>query len=505
MKIAFRVDANDTIGTGHLMRCLALADELARQGAGCRFVSRNTPPEMLARIERAGHVAISLSDSPTDSRASGPSTAHGHWLGVGAAEDAREFLELLHADRPDWTVVDHYALDAEWHGLVRREAGRLLIIDDLADRAIDADLLLDQNLQPDGPGRYRNRVGAACELLVGPRYALLRPEFADAPPHRAASSDAAARRILVSLGGAAPTDLNERILKAMRGLPALHVTLIANAADHPRLAAAAPENVTLATMAPTGGMTELMRTHDLAIGAGGVMTWERLSQGIPSLLLGIADNQVPVIETMLQRGLAQGHPDLRALDRDQLRSLIHVSLFNPSQRQWQSTQGRRLVDGRGTARVARRMMGTHVQFRPATVDDAQTLHAWRNSPSVRAMSHSQETIDHAAHVQWLQTTLADADRCLLVASDGDQAIGVVRFDRRGQDALMSIYLAPDQIGRGHGSGVIRQACAAIAERWPALASVRAEIQENNVQSLHAFAAAGFKPYSRTMTWHRNHD
>jgi UDP-2,4-diacetamido-2,4,6-trideoxy-beta-L-altropyranose hydrolase len=505
MKVAFRVDANETIGTGHLMRCLALAEELARQGATCCFVSRNTPRHMLARIESAGHVVMQLPDSPKSPLSSSPSTAHGHWLGVGAEQDAEEFLGLLRPGRPDWTVVDHYALDAGWHKLVRSDTSKLLVIDDLADRAIDADLLLDQNLQPEGSSRYRQLVGGECQLLIGPRYALLRPEFSNAPRHRAALSDLPASQILVSLGGAAPAELNERILRAMHGLPALQVTLIANAADHARLEAAAPDNVTLSPMAATGGMNELMRSHDLAIGAGGIMTWERLSQGIPSLLLGIADNQVSVIETLLQRGLAHGHPALQAVDQDQLRSLIHVSLFNASLRKWQSAQGQHLVDGRGTGRVAHRMMGSDFQFRPAALSDAETIYAWRNSPAVRGVSHTRAPLEYESHLLWLQGTLANADRCLLIAEDDGQAVGVVRFDRREQDALISIYLAPDQIGRGRGSSVIRQSCAAIAERWPTLTSVHAEIQENNVQSLHSFAAAGFKPYSRTMTWHRNHD
>jgi len=505
MKVAFRVDANDTIGTGHLMRCLALADELARRGAACRFVSRNTPHDMLARIESAGHLAMRLPDSPKNPLPICPHTKHGHWLGVGAEQDAEEFLGLLGAERPDWTVVDHYALDAAWHTRVRSDVSKLLVIDDLADRAIDADLLLDQNLQPEGPHKYRPLVTGDCQLLTGPRHALLRPEFADAPRHPAASSDSPASRILVSLGGAAPVELNERILQAMRGLPALQVTLIANAADHARLRAAAPDNVTLSPRSVAGGMSELMRSHDMAIGAGGIMTWERLSQGIPSLLLGIADNQVAVIETMLQRGLAHGHPNLNAVDQDQLRSLLHVSLFNTSLRKWQSAEGQRLVDGRGTARVARMMMGTDIQLRPAAVGDAQMIYAWRNSPAVRAVSHAQAPIDYETHLAWVQATIANPDRCLLVAEDAGQAIGVVRFDRREREALISIYLAPDQIGRGRGGSVIRQSCVVIAERWPTLTSVHAEIQENNLQSIHSFAAAGFKPYSRTMTWHRNHD
>jgi RimJ/RimL family protein N-acetyltransferase len=151
------------------------------------------------------------------------------------------------------------------------------------------------------------------------------------------------------------------------------------------------------------------------------------------------------------------------------------------------------------------MMGDELLFRPATASDAETIYAWRNSPAVRAISHTQAPIDYESHLVWLQGTLANADRCLLIAEHAGQAVGVVRFDRRDRDALISIYLAPDQIGRGRGSSIIRQSCAAIAEHWPTLTSVNAEIQENNVQSLHSFAAAGFRPYSRTMTWHRNHD
>ena len=181
MKITFRTDASLQIGTGHVMRCLTLADALAARGAYCQFICRAHDGNLIEFIRRKGLTAhplpagAALPRSPTD-------PTHAAWLGATQAEDAEACAPILAAQRPDWLIVDHYALDARWERALAPHYRKLMVIDDLADRPHSCDLLLDQTFGRDAAD-YRPLVPADCRLLCGSHYALLRPEFAALRPY----------------------------------------------------------------------------------------------------------------------------------------------------------------------------------------------------------------------------------------------------------------------------------------------------------------------------------
>ena len=171
MHLAIRVDATARMGTGHFMRCLTLADSARAAGAHVRVVSRDLPVHLRAMVSERGHEFAALPDRPP-SRGTNLGETYARWLGVSPAEDAASTIDAL-ADRVwDWLVADHYALDASWETALRRSVTRILVIDDLANRAHDCDILLDQNLCTEPAVRYQHRVSAGCQLLLGPRYAL---------------------------------------------------------------------------------------------------------------------------------------------------------------------------------------------------------------------------------------------------------------------------------------------------------------------------------------------
>jgi len=173
--VAFRVDATSQIGTGHFMRCLTLADALRQRGAWIRFVSRGLPDHLQDMLTARDMGFAPLNDAVT---AQAPDDlAHSNWLGTSQVQDAGDSAEAL-ADREwDWLIVDHYALDARWESAMRDSAGKIMAIDDLADRKHDCDVLLDQNYYRDMQTRYGGKVPEHCRVLLGPRYALLREEF----------------------------------------------------------------------------------------------------------------------------------------------------------------------------------------------------------------------------------------------------------------------------------------------------------------------------------------
>lgn len=303
MHVVFRADASLQMGTGHVMRCLTLADALSERGAHCTFVCRPHQGHLLALIAQRGHQALALPELQEGAQPNHNGTAHAHWLGTDWATDVRDTQQALSAytggQSVDWLVVDHYALDARWEEALRPQAQHIMVIDDLADRPHACDLLLDQNL-----GRkeadYLGLLKGNTTTLVGPHYALLRPEFAALRAQSLVRRQAnpQLRRLLVTMGGVDKDNATGQVLAALQtcNLPAdLRVTVVmgphapwlaqvqAQAAQMPW-----PTEVLVAV----DNMAQLMAESDLCIGAAGSTSWERCCLGVPTLMLVLAANQI---------------------------------------------------------------------------------------------------------------------------------------------------------------------------------------------------------------------
>lgn len=295
MKAVFRVDSSAQMGIGHLMRCLTLADSLRGKGAEVAFICRRLAGSASELVEQRGHTVyqLPLPESGAPPAASGLS--HAGFLGVGPERDAAETLAVLQGIQPiDWLIIDHYAIDARWEREMRRCAGRIMVIDDLADRTHDCDLLLDQNLFHDMETRYDGLVPETCRLFLGPRHALLRPEFYEARRHLR-ERDGTVRRILVFFGGSDSTNETSKALEAIHLLNRddLEVDVVVGTANQRKkeIQRLSASMVNTNYHCQIDNMAELMAKADLAIGAGGSTTWERCSLALPSITLVIAENQ----------------------------------------------------------------------------------------------------------------------------------------------------------------------------------------------------------------------
>ncbi|WP_296644980.1 UDP-2,4-diacetamido-2,4,6-trideoxy-beta-L-altropyranose hydrolase [Roseinatronobacter sp.] len=308
MKVAFRVDASIQIGTGHVMRCLTLARALRDAGAACHFILRSFPGDMEARVAAEGFATTCLS-APTGPVPEGPPD-HADWAGVEWQDDARETRTILEELRPDWLILDHYAFDARWQRAARPEGTRLMVLDDLADRPHDCDLLLDQNLGRK-PTDYDGFVPESCLRLIGPHYAVLRPEFADLRAESLlARAGRGVRHLLISMGGVDADDATSAILLALRAasLPeGLRITVVmgshAPALDHVRVVARSMPCPTEVAV-DINDMGARMAQADLAIGAAGATTWERCALGLPAIIVQIADNQAGIARALSDAGAA---------------------------------------------------------------------------------------------------------------------------------------------------------------------------------------------------------
>jgi UDP-2,4-diacetamido-2,4,6-trideoxy-beta-L-altropyranose hydrolase len=365
MKVIIRVDASIRMGMGHLVRCRTLASALRARGAAVHFVCRAHPGHQIDALRAEGYQVSALPAPPPADVRDGDYAA---WLGVSQQQDAVETLDALarHRElqseavpigtdaRADWLIVDHYGLSAEWQQMLRSSVSRILVIDDLANRDHDCDLLLDQNHAPEGANRYAARIPTHAGLLIGPKYALLRPEYAEARRGLNRSFDQP-NRVLVFFGGSDPDNLTGRALSALNqpGLADFSVDVVVGATNPHResIIAQATGRPNTWVHPPRPHLADLMSAADLCVGAGGATTWERCCLGLPSLVVSIADNQRPACDALAAVGLIHYLGDHDRVDVPTLGRAIETLIGDPKRLKSMSQAGAALVDGLGAQRI----------------------------------------------------------------------------------------------------------------------------------------------------------
>lgn len=343
MKAVFRVDASARIGAGHVMRCLTLADQLSKRGAAVAFVCREHPGHLCETVIGRGFQALRL---PAPS-----SPGSGTGLGASWQEDAhqtRSALQMMGCE-PDWLITDHYAIDARWESALRDSARHLMAIDDLADRPHECDLLLDQNYYRDGAHRYDALTPAHCRRLLGPGYALLRPEFADRRRKGIARSGEV-RKILAFFGCSVLAE--EATAKALDAL--LRIL-----PEHPGLTAdiVVPPNAAIAARCAgvpgiryhqrLDDMAGAMAEADLALGACGTATWERCALGLPAIVLALADNQRETARDLANVGAIANLDDAKEVAAEAIEQAVRALIADPGRCAALSRQALAVMDQPG--------------------------------------------------------------------------------------------------------------------------------------------------------------
>jgi UDP-2,4-diacetamido-2,4,6-trideoxy-beta-L-altropyranose hydrolase len=489
MKIAFRTDASNQIGTGHFVRCLTLADELIKQGAHIRFISRNLPLHLIEMLNAKGMECISLitvaSQEPIDG------LAHSSWLGTSQAQDAQATIQALADQSWDWIIVDHYALDELWERAVHVSCKKLMAIDDLADRQHDCDVLLDQNYYADTQKRYIGKVPAHCQLFLGPRYALLREEFRTLREKvKVRTGDV--KKIFVFFGG---VDADNYTNLAIQALAELNITLevdVVIGAQHPNR-----EQIKQACIAnsfichiQTTRIAELMVDADLAIGGGGTATWERCCLGLPTISFCLAENQRKLIVDAALAGLLYapiGTRNLVEVIRDHVNSLLE----NPALIKLISNTAMKFVDGKGALRIISALGINHIEIKQAVKEDSINIYEWRNNKKIRDVSINSGAITWEEHQRWFDAVLIDKNRELIIGTTQNKPVGVVRFDIENDVAEVSIYLVPEAGYAGQGRNLLLS-----AERWlnanrPEIKRIHATVRAENDTSKNLFLASSY--------------
>lgn len=341
--VVIRADASIDIGSGHVMRCLSLAESLNAAGAKVVFACREHEGNLCSLIEAARFPVFRLpGTSPTPD------------------EDAEQTIEVVGKEgaAADWIVIDHYGLDQRWETRIRRLGGSIMAIDDFAGRDHDCDLLLDQNCLPEAGYDYASRVPRSCRLLLGPQHALLRAEFARERA-RLRQRDGELQRVLIFFGGSDPTNETSKALDGVLNLgrPNLAIDVVVGEANPHKDAVQRKCGTSPHTSyhCQVDNMAELMAQADLSLGAGGSASWERCCLALPTVAAVLADNQARIAATLARQGalLNLGESDsLKTADY----STAVGSLDRAALREMSRAAGT-LVDGCGAARVAAELLG----------------------------------------------------------------------------------------------------------------------------------------------------
>lgn len=364
MRFIIRADAGLDIGTGHIIRCLTLADALRDRGARAVFVTRAHRGHVIPAITERGHQVESLpgnTGSPYGPHPEAP--GHAHWLEADWRADAAATRAVLEAEGANWLVVDHYALDKAWQEAALPSGTRLLVVDDLADRPHLADVLLDQNAGRQAAD-YDGLVPEGSTRLIGPAHALLRPEFARQRPQALARREKLVppQRLLITLGGIDKDNATGCVLEVLARTPAaraLQISVIMGASA-PHLAAvqAQAQQMPMPTEVAAGvsDMGLRMMQADLCIGAAGSTAWERCALGLPTLQVVLAENQIAAASYLDKQGMARALPFPDAPDFASALCAGLEHLVASDTYRSMSRSAATLTDGEGARRLAGQLM-----------------------------------------------------------------------------------------------------------------------------------------------------
>lgn len=337
------------------MRCLTLAEELKKNGHSVYFICRLHDGHLCNLVLHKGFTVFKLNqlNHPVMNNDISNQSKHASWLGVSQKQDLQETTTILKSSQIkfDWIIIDHYAVDSTWEKEIRNHIPKIMVIDDLADREHDCDILLDQNYYLNATTRYTNLIPSTCILLLGPEYALLRDEFIDLRkiPRIQKSQNA----ILVSYGGSDPTNETLKAINAIKMINPTNLTIhIVTGPSNPNIDIIkkhCDENNFIFHF-NIDYMAKLMYEVDFAICAGGSITWERYCLGTPAILTAIAYNQKELCENVIQLGIDH-YLGISELVTEQTIKDVLMSFLEEIDRSHLSEKAKKIVDGNGKSKV----------------------------------------------------------------------------------------------------------------------------------------------------------
>lgn len=494
MKIAIRTDASTEIGSGHVMRCLTLAKVLKRQNIEAVFICREHQGNLIEYIADQGFVTFTLpilNKSVRDyNNINSSSLYHAHWLGCTQEQDAEQCKPILESIMPTWLIVDHYAIDKTWQFLLNMTYEKLMVIDDLADRQHQCELLLDQTYGRE-PSDYQNLVPEKCQMLLGSVYALLRPEFAewrDYSLKRRIKPEF--KQLMITMGGFDSDNVTSELLTKIRNIQLPHdieITVVMGV-HAPHLngiifqAKSMPYNTQV--VVNVSNMAERMANSDLAIGAAGATTWERCCLGLPCIQLIIAENQTKIFQEL---------DSIRAIKTlKNIDNLLKKIGDAQSKSNKLSLVSSSLTEGKGANIVVEYLCSNHSEeklllLKPASEGDCDFIYGLQTKRT-REFFRNKSLPSIYEHINWYDGILKSQSSQIFILTVADDKIGMLRLDDIENKVVeISIIISSKFSGQGLAKKSLR-----LLEKILLHKTLKAVVHRENIASKNVFKSLAFK-------------
>ncbi|BEU02754.1 UDP-2,4-diacetamido-2,4,6-trideoxy-beta-L-altropyranose hydrolase [Agarivorans sp. OAG1] len=457
MRVIFRADASVWIGSGHVMRCLVLADALKKLGHSISFACLPQPGDMISYIEERGFQVIKL-NPPNEPSQPQHDADYGAWLQRTSSEDALDFIQT--AGCADVVITDHYAICNKWQQLVKQSMSCFLVVIDDLVREHDADLIVDQTL-----GRKPVEYSGSARALVGSEYAILAPRFAslrELAYMRVLSETQP--KVLISMGGVDNPNATLKSLVSLVGKVCADFTVLLSprGPHYQQVKSWCDIHSNVQHQDFEADMAGLMLKHDIAIGAPGTTSWERACLGLPSILIPLADNQKTICAQLLQ------HKAIMKVSLEDIESRLLVT-YQQAMVQWHELfmSNLKLCDGLGTRRLVLEIQQlikpsehSNLQLVFATHEDIKTVYDWQCHPKTREFALNTDIPTWEGHQSWMKRKLATTTDFFYLVEDKTtgKKLGVLRLDKlKPKNYLVSIFVAPEAYGLGVATAALTMA------------------------------------------------
>lgn len=512
MKALFRVDSSFDIGAGHIMRCLTLAEKFRENGVTVEFLSREHPGNLIEKIVNSNFVVHTL-DLKKNEKENETRLKYSHWLGTSQKCDAFECIEHIKEYYYEWLIVDHYAIDEEWQNYLKPYFNKLFVIDDLSDRSHICDFLLDQTYKKK-ESLYASLVPKGCKLLLGPKYSLLRSEFAELRTRSLnLKKNPQIKNLMINMGGFDSTNLTTSILHhigksrlsreinidVVMGLNAPFLTAVK------RKAKEIPFKVNV--LEDVKNMASLMSTSDIAIGASGTTTWERCCLGLPTIQVVTASNQEYLAQSLARNNV------IKLVDTiDEINEILENS---EEWVEYSSYLAAKVCDGLGSDRVLNNMSDIeisiegygHVQLNNYVNLDSNEHNLvldMRNHTTIRNWMHNRSLISKKEHENFIEKLESSTKDKYFLIKFKDSVIGSINFSKikRNESLEFGIYSNPFSDKKGLGK-LLESVATKYAFEILKVKKINLQVYDDNKRAIKFYLSTGFEPLERKKIKSKN--
>lgn len=500
MRVVFRASASSQLGSGHIMRCVTLAEALCKdEDTIVEFVTQKYQENLDSFIVKKGFIVHSI-DVAIKSKEEAESDI------FEQENDANDTINAIKNNEIDWIIIDHYSIDYIWQEKLRPYTNKIMVIDDLANRKHNCDLLLDQNYVKNKM-RYEDLVFPDTIKLLGPRYALLRKEF-QFFSKKIKKNTIKVKKIFIFFGGSDLNNLTSKVLKVLSkpDFKYLDLDVVIGSLNPHKLEienlVAAHSNAELYIQVEN--LASLMNQADIALCAGGSSTWERMSAGLPSIVVTVADNQNIVTNELYKEGYIKWLGNSDKVNEKIILKALKYSIQNPQQLELQSQKCKTLVDGLGAERVSNLLLygveAKELILREVNNEDCQLFWHWENDPLVKKNSFHQQQIVFEDYQIWFKSQLNNPDAIMIIVESEYGPVAQVCFDYEDLNFTISYSIAKQFWGFGLGKTIISKAINSIKNSQPFI--VIAEVKEGNISSRKFFERIGFIEVAKSLKYNQ---